>query len=182
LFLLQIYLEKLISIFEIYLDQDRIRTRIEELGIEISKDYKGKNPLFISVLNGSFVFAADLLRKIDIESEISFVKLSSYKGVQSTGVILEKIGLQQDLEGRHVIILDDIVDTGLTAKFLKDMLSENNSKSVEIASLLVKTEIFKNRYQIRYIGFQVENKFLVGYGMDYDEQGRNLPSIYKEKQ
>ncbi len=168
--------------FEIYLDQDRIKARIEELGVEISRDYKGKNPLFISVLNGSFIFSADLLRKINIASEVSFVKLSSYEGDQSSGVILEKIGLNQPLEGRNVIILDDIVDTGLTAKFLKDKLSESKPQSIEIVSLLVKTDIFQDRYQIKYIGFQVENKFLVGYGMDYNEQGRNLPSIYKEKE
>jgi len=168
--------------FEIYLDKDQIQIRIDELGLEISKDYEGKNPLFISVLNGSFIFTADLLRKIDIPSEVSFVKLSSYEGDQSTGVILEKIGLEQDLKGRHIIILDDIVDTGLTAKFLKDMLWESKPTTIEIASLLVKSDIFKNRYQIKYIGFQVENKFLVGYGMDYNEHGRNLPSIYKERE
>ncbi len=165
--------------FEPYLDETLIQQRIKQMASDIDKDYQGRNPLFISVLKGAYIFTSDLLRALTIPHEVTFIQLSSYQGTASTGSVRQKIGLDQDLRGRNVIILDDIVDTGLTSEHLINQLNDLSPSSVEFGALLLKEEIFKERFPIRYVGFRVENKFLVGYGMDYNEFGRNLPSIYK---
>lgn len=165
--------------FEIFLSAEQIQSVVQRLGAQITEDYKGKKPLFIAILNGSYVFVADLLRTCKLDCELTFVKLSSYEGLESSGKISTKIGLTQDLKDRHVIILEDIIDTGGTVHhFLKDVTAQDPA-SVRTAVLLVKPEALKYPLQIDYTGFEIPNKFVVGYGLDYDEEGRNLPAVYQ---
>ncbi|MCX6247098.1 MAG: hypoxanthine phosphoribosyltransferase [Bacteroidetes bacterium] len=165
--------------FEISIDANTIDAAIQKMAVEINHDYEGKHPLFLAVLNGSFVFAADLIRKITIPCKISFVKLSSYSGTASTENVKELIGLSEDIRGRHVIIVEDIVDTGLTLdKFLQD-LEKLLPASVKLACFTFKKEAFKKSFRIDYLGITIPNEFIVGYGLDYDGYGRNLPDIYK---
>jgi hypoxanthine phosphoribosyltransferase len=165
--------------FTPYLSAERIAQRIEELGIQITNDYAAKNPLFLCILNGSFMFASDLYKKVDVSSEISFVKLASYKGTSSTGNVVNMIGLDKELFERHVIIIEDIVDTGKTlSEFIPNLLHHQPS-SIEIVSLLQKPEALQFDVKVKYIGFEIPNKFVVGYGLDYDGYGRNLPEIYQ---
>jgi len=161
------------------IEAERIQKRISELAIEISKDLKGERPLFVCVLNGSFIFAADLFRKISIEAEITFIKVSSYSGMQSTGNIKSLLGINEPLDGRTVVIVEDIVDTGDTAIHLLDELKKLNPSRILFTSLLLKPAALKHDIKIDYLGFEVPNDFLVGYGLDYDGLGRNLEDIYK---
>jgi hypoxanthine phosphoribosyltransferase len=165
--------------FKPYLSAHAIDTRIKELGIEITNDYAAKNPLFLCILNGSFMFAADLYKQIDLSSEISFVKLASYKGTTSTGNIVNMIGLDKDLFEREVIIIEDIVDTGKTLFEFLPTIIHQQPKSVEIVTLLQKPEALQHDLKVKYVGFEIPNKFVVGYGLDYDGYGRNLPEIYQ---
>jgi hypoxanthine phosphoribosyltransferase len=144
----------------------------------INHDMDGKNPLLLAVLNGSFIFAADLMRMITIPCEISFVKLASYEGTTSTGKITEVIGINEDLTNRTVVIVEDIVDTGLTMKRMVETLGTRNPASIHICTLLVKPEKLKVDLNIEYAAMSIPNDFIVGYGLDYDQQGRNLPDIY----
>ena len=164
--------------FSISIPAEEIKKRIAELAAQISSDLKGRNPLFLAVLNGSFMFAADLMRGITTPCEISFVRLSSYTGTESTGTVHELIGLNEDLTGRTVVIIEDIVDSGLTMRELLSMLKTKNPADVRIASLLVKPGNLKVDLDIPYCCFQIPNDFIVGYGLDYDGYGRNLPDIY----
>ena len=164
--------------FSISIPAEEIKKRIAELAAQISSDLKGRNPLFLAVLNGSFMFAADLMRGITTPCEISFVRLSSYTGTESTGSVHELIGLNEDLTGRTVVIIEDIVDSGLTMRELLSMLKTKNPADVRIASLLVKPGNLKVDLDIPYCCFQIPNDFIVGYGLDYDGYGRNLPNIY----
>jgi hypoxanthine phosphoribosyltransferase len=165
--------------FEISIDAETIDATIRKMAADINRDYEGKNPLFIAILNGSFVFAADLIRKISVPCEISFVKLSSYSGTSSTEEVKELIGLNEDIRGRHIIIVEDIVDTGLTLdKFLQD-LEDYDPASVKVACFTFKEKAFKKNFHIDYLGLTIPNDFVVGYGLDYDGYGRNLPDIYK---
>lgn len=164
--------------FSIFIKQADIQERVAELGKEISQDYEGKTPLFVAVLNGSFMFASDLMKSIEIPAEISFIKLNSYNRTHSTGKVKELIGLDENIFGRHLIIIEDIVDTGLTIKHMLEELRELGPKSIEIATLLHKKEATKEVLSLRYIGFEIPKKFVVGYGLDYDGQGRNLNDIY----
>lgn len=164
--------------FSISIPAEEIKKRIAELAAQISSDLKGRNPLFLAVLNGSFMFAADLMRGITTPCEISFVRLSSYTGTESTGSVHELIGLNEDLSGRTVVIIEDIVDSGLTMRELLSMLKTKNPADVRIASLLVKPGNLKVKLDIPYCCFQIPNDFIVGYGLDYDGYGRNLPDIY----
>ena len=156
-----------------------IKKRVKELGARINKEMEGKNPLFLAVLNGSFVFAADLYREITIPSEITFVKLASYAGTVTTGIVSEVIGLNVDLTGRDVIIVEDIVDTGLTMKQMLETLSLQNPASVKICTLLTKPDKLQVPLTLDYVAFEIPNLFVVGYGLDYDQQGRNLKDIYE---
>lgn len=165
--------------FSIYIKSKEIEHAVEKIANQINIDLKGKNPLFLVVLNGAFVFAADLLKKISIPCEISFVKLSSYVGTQSTSVIRELIGLDEVVSGRTVVILEDIIDTGLTMGATRDKLKKLEAKDVRIATLLFKPQAFKMNYHIDYIGIEIPNDFIVGYGLDYNGYGRNFPEIYK---
>lgn len=165
--------------FTIYLKEEEIQKKIKELAEQINKDYEGKKPLFIAILNGSFMFAADLFKNITIEAEISFIKLVSYKGMKSSGNVITAIGLDQELYDRDVIIVEDIVDTGKTLTEFLPKLQHHQPSSLKIASLLHKPEAMQHPLQIDYIGFSIPNKFVVGYGLDYDGLGRNLNQIYQ---
>jgi hypoxanthine phosphoribosyltransferase len=162
-----------------YLNATQIAEQIAKLGKQISEDFKDKNPLFIGILNGSFMFASDLYKNIDVPSEISFVKLASYKGTTSTGAVINMIGLDKDLFERHVIIIEDIVDTGNTLHSFLPTLQHQQPASISIATLLQKPEALQHPLDVKYIGFEIPNKFVVGYGLDYDGYGRNLPEIYQ---
>lgn len=164
--------------FKISYPEDEIMKRVKAVADRINKDMKDKNPLFLAVLNGSFVFAADLMRLITIPCEISFVKLASYQGTMSTGKIKEVIGINEDISGRTVIILEDIVESGLTMKRMIDSLGTRNPESVHICTLLLKPEKLTVDLNIEYAAMEIPNDFIVGYGLDYNQQGRNLRDIY----
>ena len=155
-----------------------ILRQVKVVADRINHDFKDKNPLFLAVLNGAFVFAADLMREITIPCEISFVKLASYQGTTSTGTIREVIGINEDLTGRDVIIVEDIVDTGLTIKRMMVSLGTRNPKSVHVCTLLLKPEKLQEDIDIEYVAFRIPNEFILGYGLDYDQQARNLRDIY----
>ena len=165
--------------FEPYLSEELIRSKIEGIAGKINQDYAGMRPLFIAILNGSFMFASDLFKAISIEAEICFIKLASYKGTKSSGHVITAIGLDIDLIGRHVVILEDIVDTGKTLSEFLPQLEHQQPASLRIAALLHKPEATVYPIEVDYLGFAVPNKFLLGYGLDYDGLGRNIPSIYK---
>ncbi|MBL7708570.1 MAG: hypoxanthine phosphoribosyltransferase [Chitinophagaceae bacterium] len=165
--------------FDTYLSEEVIQNRIKEMAAEISRDYAGKRPLFIAILNGSFMFAADLFKHLSINAEICFIKLASYKGMKSSGNVVTSIGLEDDLFGKDVVIVEDIVDTGKTLHNFLPKLLHQQPKSLKIASLLHKPEATEYPLQLDYIGFDIPNKFVVGYGLDYDGLGRNLKEIYQ---
>ncbi|MGP1466726.1 hypoxanthine phosphoribosyltransferase [Prevotella koreensis] len=164
--------------FKTSIPEAEIKKHVKEVADRINHDMAGKNPLLIAVLNGSFVFAADLMRMITIPCEISFVKLASYEGTTSSGKITEVLGINEDLNGRTVIIVEDIVDTGLTMKRMIETLGTRNPKSIHICTLLLKPDKLTVDLDIEYAAMQIPNDFIVGYGLDYDQQGRNLPDIY----
>ena len=165
--------------FEVYLTKDEIQERVWELGQELSIDYKGKVPLVISILNGAFIFTADLVRYLDFNLKVEFVRLSSYVGMSSKGEIKQILGLKTDIEGEDVIIVEDIVDTGLTlSNFISDIKSRKPN-SLKIVTLLRKPDALKFPVELDYVGFDIPNDFVLGYGLDYDEIGRELPQIYK---
>ena len=167
--------------FETSISAEEIAKRVKELGQQLSKDFEGKNPLFLAVLNGSFIFAADLMREITIPCEISFVKLASYQGTTSTGKIKEVVGINEDLSGRTVVIVEDIVESGLTMKRMIETLGTRNPASVHICTLFVKKEKLQVDLDIEYAAFSIPNAFIVGYGLDYDQQGRHLKEVYSLK-
>jgi hypoxanthine phosphoribosyltransferase len=165
--------------FETYLSEETILQRIKEIAAEISKDYAGRRPLFIAILNGSFMFASDLFKHLTIEAELCFIKLASYRGLKSSGNVVTSIGLEDDLFGKEVIIVEDIVDTGKTLHNFLPKLQHQQPKSLRIATLLHKSEATEYPLDLDYIGFDIPNKFVVGYGLDYDGLGRNLKEIYQ---
>ena len=164
--------------FKTSISEAEIKQRIKELAAQVSRDMEGKNPLFLGVLNGSFIFAADLMREMTIPCEISFVKLASYQGTISTGKVKEVIGINEDLTGRTIIIVEDIVDTGATMKQMMEALGTRNPASIDICTLFVKPDKLKEPIDIKYAAFSIPNDFIVGYGLDYDQQGRQLKEIY----
>ena len=164
--------------FKTFILEEEIQQRVKAVAEKINNDMADKNPLFIAVLNGSFVFAADLIRYITIPCEISFVKLASYQGTTSTGKIKEVIGLNEDIAGRTVIILEDIVDTGFTMKRMVEQLGTRNPEAIHICTLLLKPGKLQVPLNIEYAAMEIPNDFIVGYGLDYDQQGRNLKEIY----
>lgn len=165
--------------FETYLSAEVIENRVAELAAAISQDYAGKRPMFIAILNGSFMFAADLFRHLQIEAELCFIKLASYKGLKSTGNVVTSIGLEDDIIGKDLIIVEDIVDTGKTLYSFLPKLQHQQPKSLRIATLLHKAEATEYPLHLDYVGFTIPNKFVVGYGLDYDGLGRNLKEIYQ---
>lgn len=164
--------------FKMFLPEEKIKARVAEVARQIAADWGDKKPLLLAVLNGSFVFAADLMRGIDAPCEIAFVRMASYQGTKSTGRVKELIGLTEDVEGRHVVVVEDIIDSGLTMKELLSILKEKHPAEVRIASLLVKPGNLKVDLDVRYCCFEIPNDFILGYGLDYDGEGRNLKSIY----
>ncbi len=164
--------------FEVFIDAPTLSGRIKELAGQINSDYSDRTPLFVSILNGSFMFTADLLKDISVPCEITFIKVASYAGTQSTGNLTELIGLQEDISQRHVVIIEDIVDTGITMEKVRQALAEKKPLSLEIASLLFKPTCLQKEVTIKYVGFEIPSKFVVGYGLDYNGLGRNLPDLY----
>jgi len=165
--------------FKPYISADKINEEVKRVAAEINKDYKGKKPLFIAILNGSFMFAADLFKEINIEAEICFIKLASYKGIKSSGQVITAIGLDVDLVGREIIVVEDIVDTGNTLSKFLPQIYHHHPASLKIAALLHKPDAMIHPIKIDYLGFSVPNKFLLGYGLDYDGLGRNIKEIYQ---
>ncbi len=164
--------------FKTFIPEKEILEHVKVVADRINEDMKDKNPLFLAVLNGSFIFAADLMRMITIPCQISFVKLASYQGTTSTGKITEVIGINEDLTGRNVIIVEDIVDTGLTMKRMVETLGTRHPESIHICTLLVKPEKLQVDLDIEYAAMSIPNDFIVGYGLDYDQEGRGLRDIY----
>lgn len=164
--------------FKTFISEDEIQQRVKAVADRINHVMEGKKPLLLAVLNGSFVFAADLMRHITIPCEISFVKLASYEGTVSTGKVVEVMGLNEDITGRDVIIVEDIVDTGKTMERMLDTLGTRNPNSLHICTLLLKPEKLKIPLNIEYAAMEIPNDFIVGYGLDYDQEGRNLRDIY----
>jgi hypoxanthine phosphoribosyltransferase len=162
-----------------YLSESSIQSKITELAAQLNKDYAGKRPLFLSILNGSFLFTADLFKQITIEAEVSFIKLASYKGTSSTGNVITAIGLDINVKDRDIIILEDIIDTGKTLHHYLPQLESLQPASVKIAVLLDKKEALQYPVKIDYACFEIPNKFVVGYGLDYDGLGRNSKDIYQ---
>ena len=168
-------------VFVPFISAKEIEWTVESLAKQVDQDYAGKNPILLVVLNGAFVFAADFVRKISIPISIDFVKLSSYSGIDSSGKMTEHFSWQSSLKNRHVIIVEDIVDTGHTLSFLKNKISRENPASLEVACLLFKPQAYQYQDAIHYKGKDIPNDFVVGYGLDYDGLGRNLDCIYRKK-
>lgn len=164
--------------FAVSMPEAKILQRVAEVAADISRDLEGQRPIFLAVLNGSFIFAADLLRAVSIPCEISFVRMASYSGTVSTGKVKELLGLKEDIEGRTVVVVEDIIDSGLTMKELIQTLQAKHPADIRIASLLVKPDNMKVDLKIDYRCFDIPNDFILGYGLDYDGYGRNLRDIY----
>jgi hypoxanthine phosphoribosyltransferase len=165
--------------FREFIPEHKIQERITELAEQINHDYAGKEVVFIGILNGAFMFASDLFKKIDVNARITFLKLASYTGTSSSGVIKELIGWNENLKDKSVIIIEDIVDTGETLEHTVNNLKVRNVADIKIATLLLKPDAYRKNIKIDYKGFEIANDFVVGYGLDYDGFGRNLPSVYK---
>jgi hypoxanthine phosphoribosyltransferase len=167
--------------FEIFIRSEEIQTEIASIAQAINGEYHGKEVVFIAILNGAFMFAADLLKKVGIPCEVSFVKVSSYQGMNTSGRVDEVIGLNTSIKDKHVIILEDIVDTGITIDKVMTLLSAEKPASIKITTLLYKPEAFKGKHKPDFVGFSIPNSFVVGYGLDYNEHGRNTEHIYQLK-
>lgn len=165
--------------FELFIPYEKIRSVVEQMAETMNKELAGKDPLFLCILNGSFMFAAEIYKRIDfVESEISFVKLASYQGDSTTGRVKHLIGLNEEIEGRTVVILEDIVDTGITINNIMEQLELMKPKEVQVATLLLKPDALQKEVDLKYVGMEIPNDFIVGYGLDYDGYGRNLIDIY----
>lgn len=164
--------------FKVSIPESEIKARVKVLAQQMSKDMEGKNPLFLAVLNGSFIFAADLMREMTIPCEISFVKLASYQGITSTGKIKEVIGINENLNGRTVVIVEDIVESGQTMKRMVESIGTRNPASVKICTLFFKPEKLKEELTLDYVAFRIPDDFILGYGLDYDQHGRGLKDVY----
>ena len=166
--------------FELFIPYEKIRSVIEEMAERMNSDFKDKNPLFICILNGSFMFAAEIFKRISLlDAEISFIKLASYSGTNTTGNVRELIGLNEDLTGRLIVVLEDIVDSGITIAKTIEQIQAKNPAEIKIATLLLKPDALKTKVQLDYVGIEIPNDFIVGYGLDYNGRGRNLIDIYK---
>jgi hypoxanthine phosphoribosyltransferase len=166
--------------FQLSVGENEIRSAVKRIADSINKDYEGKNPLFMVILNGAFIFAADLFRNITIPCEISFVKYASYSGTSTTSEVRELIGLNEDIRNRNVIIVEDIVDTGVTMQYLLAKLKSMYPSEIKLAALFFKPDAFRANFSIDYLGMKIPNRFVVGYGLDYDGYGRNYPEVYSE--
>lgn len=164
--------------FKVFLPEAEIKSRVKAVAEQINKDLDGKHPLFLCVLNGSFIFAADLLREVTIPFNVSFVKLASYQGTISTGKVKEVIGINEDISGRTVVIVEDIVDTGRTMRQMKEGLGTRNPEAIKICSLFVKPDKLEEPIDVDYVAFNIPDDFILGYGLDYDQEGRGLKDVY----
>ena len=162
---------------KLLLSESEIKKRVKELADQISEDYKDKTPIFVGILNGSYVFMADLLRQLNIQAEVDFVKIRSYEGDSSTGTIKFRKDISADIDNRDVIIVEDIIDSGFTINFLVNRLNESGPKTVAVATALYKKEVAKLDFEVEYVGFEIPPEFVVGYGLDYDEKYRNLKNV-----
>lgn len=165
--------------FKPFISAEAIADAIKKTAAKIAEDFKDETPVFVCVLNGAFMFASDLLRHYPYPCEVSFVKLSSYSGLSSTGIVKTLLDVPDTVEGKSVIILEDIIDTGRTLKELVHLFSDINVKQLKIAAMFYKPDIYDGEYKIDYVGMEIPDKFIVGYGLDYNEMGRNLPGIYQ---
>ncbi|HSF53208.1 MAG TPA: hypoxanthine phosphoribosyltransferase [Algoriphagus sp.] len=165
--------------FDLFISEEELKVRLAEMGKEITSEFKGEDLVLLGVLNGSFIVMADLAREIDLSVSCEFLKISSYSGTESTGEVKSLLGLSADLEGKNVLIVEDIVDTGISMNYLISELKRHNPYRLQIATLLFKKEAFRFNYRLDYVGFEIPNKFVVGYGLDYDGLGRNLPDLYQ---
>ncbi len=165
--------------FKPFISREDIDKAVQKIADKINHDFYGKIPLFLIILNGSFMVAADLLKKINLECEVTFVKLASYAGTQSSEIVRELIGFDEDIKGREIIIVEDIIDSGLTMERVLEQLKNMGAKEVKISTLLFKPAAFKKSFTIDYIGKEIPNDFIIGYGLDYNRRARNLPDIYK---
>jgi hypoxanthine phosphoribosyltransferase len=164
--------------FKPYISQEKIAGAVKNVAASINNELKNESPFFLAVLNGSFMFAADLLKEVTIPCEICFIKMASYNGISSSGNVTELIGLTENIEGRTVVIVEDIVDSGVTLEKLVNMLREKKVKQIKVATILFKPEAYKKKHPVDYVGFEIPNDFVVGYGLDYDGLGRNLKEIH----
>lgn len=168
--------------FEVFIQEEELLKEISSLAEMINTDYRDKEVIFIAILNGAFMFASDLMKNITLKCEISFVKVSSYKGTVTTGRVDELIGLSTQIKNKHVIILEDIVDTGITIDKIKTLMNVEKPASIKVCTLLFKPDAFLGKIEPEMVGFSIPNKFVVGYGLDYNEKGRNLREIYQLKE
>ncbi len=164
--------------FKELITEEQIKNRIDELAGQINNDLAGKDVVFLGILNGAFLFAADLFRRIELESRISFIKLASYEGTSSSGAIRELIGWNEDIRNKTVVVIEDIVDTGNTLERVFGELVIRRASEIKIATMLYKPDAYKKDIFLDYVGFRIPNDFVVGYGLDYDGYGRNIPSVY----
>lgn len=165
--------------FELFLSQEVIEKAIDQVALKMNKDLADSNPLFVCILNGAFMFVSELMKRVDMPSEMTFVKLSSYSGVSTTGNIREVIGLVEDIKDRTVVVIEDIVDTGHTMVKILAELEKKSPKEIKIATLLFKPKALQTEVKLDYVALEIPSDFIVGYGLDYDGYGRNLPDIYK---
>ncbi|MED5434013.1 MAG: hypoxanthine phosphoribosyltransferase [Candidatus Neomarinimicrobiota bacterium] len=161
------------------ISKEELASRVLEIASEISENYKTEPILFIVVLNGSFIFASDLIRAMEIDCEVDFIKVASYTGGQSTGAIKFEKDLSSDISGKNVIIIEDVIDSGITINFLKQLIENKKPKSLKIATLLLKSEVAKLNFEIDWVGFEISSEFVVGYGLDYNQKLRNLNAVYR---
>lgn len=167
--------------FELFRSADELQAVISRLAKELNKDYAGEKVVFVVVLKGAYLFAADLLRQLNIDCVVAFTKVSSYAGMESSGSVREQLPVTDDISDRHVVVIEDIVETGLTIEFLLNSLRKHNPKTLRLCTLLHKPHCFKGDFKIDYFGENISDEFVVGYGLDYDEFGRNLPDLYRMK-
>jgi hypoxanthine phosphoribosyltransferase len=170
--------------FEVYISHHDLSVKIQSLASQINQQYEGRCPLFVAILNGAFMFAANLLQHISISCEITFIKVASYQALHSTGKVTELLGMNEDISGRDIIILEDIVDSGLTMEGIINNLKSKHPRSIQVAALLFKPQALRAAVDLHYVGFEIPNAFVVGFGLDYDGLGRNLQDLYvlKEKE
>jgi len=167
--------------FEPYISEEEIIKAIEEISLKLNKDFVDKKPVFLGVLNGSFMFASEIIKRFNGDCEVSFVKMGSYEGTESTGNVKTLLGLNQQLKGRHVVLLEDIVDTGNTLVELDKILKEAEVEDYKVVTLFYKPEAYKKNIPVKYRGMEIPNEFIVGFGLDYNGLGRNLTQVYKRK-
>ncbi|MFO7880077.1 MAG: hypoxanthine phosphoribosyltransferase [Bacteroidota bacterium] len=165
--------------FKIYLEDYRIKERIAEMANQMNADFESQTPVFLGILNGCFMFASDLFKNLDVDCKISFLKIASYEGTRSTGKVRQLIGLNEDIKNKPVVILEDIIDTGITIEHIIKQLKAYEPSEIRIATLLLKPDAYQKDIPVDYTGFEIPNKFIVGYGLDYDGYGRNLRHIYQ---